>query len=190
MMCGEVGIGNRIDNRKQTWLRTIGRLKPDATPSQLQAEVKVIASQIESADPKNAYRLSFTAYPEAEARFRGFPGVRQFAWMLQGVALLVLAITCGNLVNLQLARALARTKEIGIRLAIGAGRIRILRQLIIENVILAVIGGTFGLLSAAATICACLLQTSSHASMQFGIAELILLAIDAVPECINPLSVG
>ena len=148
MMCGEVGIGNRIENRRQTWLRTIGRLKPDATPSQLQAEVKVIASQIESADPKNAHKLSFTAYRETDARFRGLPGVRQFGWVLQGVALLVLAITCGNIVNLQLARALGRTKEIGIRLAIGAGRIRILRQLITENLLLALIGGALGLLSA------------------------------------------
>jgi predicted permease len=148
MMCGEVGIGNRIENRRQTWLRTIGRLKPDATPSQLQAEVKVIASQIESADPKNAHKLSFTAYRETDARFRDLPGVRQFGWILQGVALLVLAITCGNIVNLQLARALGRRKEIGIRLSIGAGRLRILRQLITENLLLALIGGALGLLSA------------------------------------------
>ena len=46
MMCDEVGIGNRLENRRQSWLRMIGRLKPEATLSQLQAEVKVIASQI------------------------------------------------------------------------------------------------------------------------------------------------
>jgi hypothetical protein len=121
MMCGEVGIGNRINNPRQSWLRMIGRLKSDATLSQLQAEVKVIASQIQSVDPKDAHNLSFTTYQETDARFRGLPGVRQFGWVLQGMALLVLAITCGNIVNLQLARALGRRKEIGIRLAIGAG---------------------------------------------------------------------
>jgi predicted permease len=147
-MCNEVGIGNRLENRRQSWLRMIGRLKPEATLSQLQVEVKVIASQIASADPRNARNLTFTPYRETDARFRGLPGVRQFGWILQAVVALVLVIACANIVNLQLARALARTKEIGIRLAIGASRVRILRQFITENLLLALVGGTLGILSA------------------------------------------
>jgi macrolide transport system ATP-binding/permease protein len=147
-MCGEVGIGNRLENRRQSWLRMIGRLKPESALSQLQAEVKVIASQIASADPRNARNLTFTPYWETDARFRGLPGVRQFGWILQAIVALVLAIACANIVNLQLARALARTKEIGIRLAIGAGRARILRQFITENLLLALAGGALGILSA------------------------------------------
>jgi predicted permease len=146
-MCGEVGIGNRLEHRRQNWLRMIGRLTPDATLTQLEAEVKVIASRIESADPRNARDLFFTPYREPGARLRGIPGVRQFGWILQGVVALVLAIACANIVNLQLARSLARTREIGVRLAIGAGRARILRQFITENLLLALTGGALGMLS-------------------------------------------
>lgn len=148
MMCAEVGIGNRINDRRQSWLRMIGRLKSHATLSQLQAEVKVIASQIASADPTNAHNLRFTPDREAYARFRDLPGLRQFGWILQAMVALVLAIVCANIVNLQLARALARTKEIGIRLAIGASRARILRQFITESLLLALFGGALGLLCA------------------------------------------
>ena len=147
-MGAAVGIGNRLANRRQTWLRMLGRLATDATVPQLQAETRIIAGRLEAAEPRDARGLSFTAYRETDSRFRGMPGARQFGWFLQAVAALVLAIACANVVNLLLARALGRTRELGVRLAIGASRGRILRQLITENLVLAGLGGALGLVSA------------------------------------------
>lgn len=147
-MGAEVGVGNRLANRRQTWLRLLGRLKPGGTVAQLQAETRVIAAAVEAAEPRDARALSFTAYGETDSRFRGMPGVRQFGWILQAIAALVLAIACANVVNLLLARSLGRTREIGVRLAIGASRGRIVRQLVTENLVLAGIGGALGLISA------------------------------------------
>lgn len=147
-MGAEVGIGNRLANRRQTWLRMLGRLAPNATVPQLQAETKIIAGRLEAAEPRDARGLFFTSYRETDSRFRGMPGARQFGWFLQAVAALVLAIACANVINLLLARALGRTRELGVRLAIGASRGRILRQLITENLVLAGIGGALGLVSA------------------------------------------
>jgi predicted permease len=174
-MCGQVGIGDRLDNRRQTWLRMIGRLKPQITLPQFQAEANVIAKQIEASDPEKARDLSFAPYHETEGRLAGIPGVRQFGWILQAIVLLVLAIACANIANLQLARSLARTKEIAIRMAIGAGRGRILRQFITESLLLTLCGGALGLLSAfwGATL---LLRLAPP------LPGLISLAVDVAPD--------
>jgi predicted permease len=147
-MCGQIGIGNRLENRQQTWLRMIGRLQPRTTLPQLQAEAGVIAKQIEASDPEKARDLSFAPYLETDGRMVGIPGVREFGWILQAIVLLVLVIACANIANLQLARSLARTKETAIRMAIGAGRRRILRQFVTESVLLTAFGGTLGLAAA------------------------------------------
>jgi predicted permease len=147
-MCGQVGIGDRLESRRQTWLRMIGRLKPGIALGELRAELSVIANQITTSDPQNAHDLSFAPYPEPEGRLQGIPGLREFGWILQAIVLLVLVIACANIANLQLARSLARSKEIAVRMAIGAGRGRILRQFVTESVLLTVLGGTLGLVAA------------------------------------------
>jgi hypothetical protein len=147
-MCGQVGIGNRLDNRRQSWLRMIGRLQPGTTLPQLQAEAGVIAKQIEASDPEKARDLSFAPFLETDGRMAGMPGMREFGWILQAIVLLVLVIACANIANLQLARSLARTKETAIRMAIGAGRRRILRQFVTESVLLTAFGGALGLAAA------------------------------------------
>lgn len=146
-MCDEAGIGNRLKNRRNSWLRLIGRLKPGATIEGLRAEAAVIANQVEAAEPKDARGLKFSPYYETDARLRGIPGVRRFGWILQGIVALVLVIACANIVNLQMARSLSRAREIGIRLAIGAGRTRLLRQFITENLLIAFLGGSLGLIA-------------------------------------------
>jgi predicted permease len=147
-MCGQVNMGNRLENRRQHWLRMLGRLTPGATLPQVQAETGVIASQIQTANPEVARNLSFAPYLESEARFVGIPGVRRFGWILQAIVLLVLVIACANIANLQLARSLARSKEIAVRIAIGAGRGRLLRQFVTESILLTLTGGICGTLAA------------------------------------------
>jgi predicted permease len=149
VMCGQVGIGDRLANRRQSWLRTIGRLRRDATLEGLRAEMPVIAGAIEAASPREADGLTFTAFAEPRARMAGIPGARRLGWILQIIVAVVLGIACVNLANLQLARLLSRRREIAIRMAIGAGRSRIVRQLLTESLLLTLLGGCLGLIVAA-----------------------------------------
>ena len=144
-MCVEVGFGERLTSRRQNWLRVIGRLRADATLAALRAEAPVIARAIEASAPEEARDLRFTVLLETSARLAGQPGARRLAWILQAFVALVLAIACVNLANLQLARSLARAREIATRMAIGAGRARIVRQFVTESVLLTVVGGLLGL---------------------------------------------
>jgi predicted permease len=148
VMCAEVGIGDRLASRRQNWLRTIGRLRRDAAFEGLRSEVPVIAARIEAAAPQDARGLRFTPYPETRARLVSIPGARRLAWILQALVAIVLAIACVNIASLQLARSLSRGREIATRMAIGAGRGRIVRQFVTESLLLAFGGGLLGLLAA------------------------------------------
>jgi predicted permease len=147
-MCAQVGFGDRLPSRRQNWLRTIGRLREDATVDGLRAEIPAIAGRIEEAAPQDARELRFTPYPETRARLVGTPGARRLGWILQGFVAIVLAIACVNIANLQLARSLSRGREIATRMAIGAGRGRIVRQFVTESLLLTFGGGLLGLMAA------------------------------------------
>ena len=135
--------------RGNRWLFSVGRLKPGVTPEQAQASLVLIAKQLEEAYPKtNRNRTaSVSAFSESSD-----PDSRQqlssVARLLMGVVGIVLLIACANVANLLLARSSARTKEIAVRLAIGATRWRIVRQLLTEGILLATLGGAAGLLLA------------------------------------------
>ena len=125
-------------DRSNHYLRVIGRLKVGVSPLQGQADLGAIAAHLAR------------QYPETNAghgvRVMGLvedftSDSRQFLRVLMGSAFFVLLLACANVANLQLARASAREKEIAIRLALGAGRGKIVRQLLVESVLLALLGG-------------------------------------------------
>ncbi len=138
-----------LKKRGNRWLYSVGKLKPGVTIEQAQATLALIAKQQEGAYPEtNRNRgvkvLAFSQSDDPEQRRQ----LGSVAWLLMSVVGLVLMIACANVANLLLARGSARGKEIAIRLAIGATRWRIVRQLLTESVLLATLGGVLGLLIA------------------------------------------
>lgn len=125
-----------------------GRLKPGVTMAQAEAALKNIAGQLSREYPKENEGLSILLSPPGlfGAFMRG--PILGFAGVLMSVVAMVLLLACTNLANLLLAHATERRKEIAIRLALGARRWNIVRQLLTENVLLSVLGGGFGLLLA------------------------------------------
>ena len=129
-------------NREGRWLRAIGRLRHNASRRDALAEMDVISGRLAAAFPATNTGWSASLVPLQEELVGK---TRPILLTFQAGGLLLLLITCANLANLLLAKAASRTREMGLRAALGAGRARILRQLIIESVVLATLGGGIGL---------------------------------------------
>jgi macrolide transport system ATP-binding/permease protein len=136
-------------NRGWSNLLVLGRLKPGVTIKQAEADLNIVAGNIARLYPDRAKDTKVQVVSEVEGRFDSMAKFLRFSALLAlAVSALVLLVACANVANLMLARATARAKEIGIRLAIGAKRIQIIRQLLTESVLLALFGGALGWLFA------------------------------------------
>lgn len=135
-----------LNARGNRWIfMTLGHLKAGVTPEQAAADVNSISSSLEKTYPKDYRHMTLTlARPGLYGDYLGRP-VRAFLTALTLLAGLILLAACANLGSLFAARAADRSREVALRLALGAGRIRILRQLFTEAMLIALIGGAFGL---------------------------------------------
>jgi predicted permease len=133
--------------RGSHYLSVVARLKPDATLDRARQEMNGIAKRLEQQYPDDNYRVGAVVIPMKEDLLGK---TRVALFVLMGAAGCVLLIACANLASLLLARAVARKKELAVRAALGAGRTRLVRQMVTEATMLALAGGALGLLFAEA----------------------------------------
>jgi putative ABC transport system permease protein len=161
--------------RDFSWLSIFARLKPGRSAAEARTEMNVLLGQLDpqsSADPKKTIAVD----PINELR------VPIEAWMFIGMVLgatgLILLIACFNIANMQLARAIARQKEIGVRLCLGASRWRLIRQLLTESLLLSIVGGVAGVLLAWWSLNLFL----SVIFVRYGGPEMMRVVIDLTPD--------
>jgi predicted permease len=153
-----LGAADLVIGRAEPGLMVVGRLRPEVTPGSANAALRTFSTSLLSAPPAGARAEVLSASrssglgdgvspSDGDAGELGVPLAA-----LMGAALVVLAVASLNVANMQLARGASRRREIALRLALGAGRIGIVRQLLIEGLLLALAGGAVGLLLAVWTM--------------------------------------
>src|SRR4051812_22703579 len=145
-MVGELSSrrsASMLTSRVSVWLVMAARLKPGVTVKQSQAELSGIARALEQEFPEANRGKGLRVLASAPVPGNSGP-IAAFVAVLMGLVVLVLAIACANVAGVLLARASGRRREIAVRLAIGAGRWRLVRQMLIESSLLFLIGGAAG----------------------------------------------
>jgi len=143
MTWAALGADQGLRRRDFREYELIGRLKPGARLELAQAELHTIASRLAQAYPASNLRTSYTAFNEAKARIGN---LAVFVVLLMCTVGIVLVICCANVAGLLIAQAETRRQEMAIRLSLGAGRLRVFRQLLTESLVLALLGAALGLL--------------------------------------------
>ncbi|UCD25291.1 MAG: ABC transporter permease, partial [Gemmatimonadota bacterium] len=156
-----VDAGEDLESlRNLSWFSVLGRLGSDVTLEQAQAEMNLIAERIRQQHPQVDEGTLLVPLHEATVE-----DVKTSLMVLLGAVGLLLLIACANVANLMLVRASTREREIAVRIALGAGRVRLMRQLVTESLVLALVGGAAGFLLAL-----------------WGTRALLALAPDGVPR--------
>jgi predicted permease len=152
MMAPQLTFARRLTQAFAHWTEVIGRLKPGVSMAQAQNEMGIVAAKISEAIPVPAQlagkipseSIKLTSLQEAKLD----PAIGKSFLVLFGAVGFVLLIACVNIANLLLGRSVSRRREIAVRMALGASRRRLVRQLLTESVVLAFAGGLVGLLVA------------------------------------------
>jgi predicted permease len=139
-----------LEKRDNRGLTVYGRLKPGVSVAQAAAEARVVSQQLAQAYPATNRTCSLVADTDIRSRLKQDTLDAALVFFLLAMAAVVLLIGCANVTNILLSRARARSREIAVRLAIGAGRGRLVRQLLTESLVIAALGGALGLLVAKA----------------------------------------
>src|SRR5262249_19382496 len=129
--------------RTELGMPFFARMKPGVTLKQVQAELDLIAANLAKEHPVTNEGVGFRANLVRDEEFKE---VRPKMYAALGSVLFVLLIACANVANVMLARAATRTREVAIRTALGAGRGRIIRQVLTEGLLLGLIGGGLGII--------------------------------------------
>jgi predicted permease len=153
-----------INDRRSRWVNAFGRLKPGVTSEQAQASLQpffhgILEMEVTQPAFRNASEYTRQQFlknviqvlPGSQGRSYVREQLKTPLWVLMAITGAVLLIACANVAGLLIARATSRQKEIAVRLAIGAGRGRLIQQLLVESLLLSVIGGAIGLLIAMST---------------------------------------